>query len=120
MGVLHATADGTLRHVWNNEMERNVAALSVTPDADVATSLALDSDTNAALFADVSATILAYRLSADGVLTKDGQPVTINPPALPSPTLNEQLAGALAALPADQPITGGQLAEVIALLRGPQ
>jgi hypothetical protein len=39
---------------------------------------------------------------------------------LPPPSLNEQLAGALAALPADQPITGGQLAEVIALLRGPQ
>jgi hypothetical protein len=39
---------------------------------------------------------------------------------LPPPSLNEQLAGALAALPADQPITGVQLAEVIALLRGPQ
>ena len=35
----------------------------------------------------------------------------------PTPSLNDQLAAALAALPADTPITGAQLAGVIALLR---
>lgn len=36
------------------------------------------------------------------------------------PSLNEQLASALAALPQDTAITGAQLAPVIALLRGRQ
>lgn len=117
MGILHAAADGTLRHVWSNEMERNSAALGVTPDADVATSLALDSDTNVALFADVSADLFAYRLSGDGVLIKDGRPVTINPPVPPPPPAVDPAAigAALASLPDDQPLTKADLAPLLAL-----
>jgi hypothetical protein len=36
------------------------------------------------------------------------------------PSLNEQLANALASLPQDTAVTGAQLAQVIALLRGQQ
>jgi hypothetical protein len=36
------------------------------------------------------------------------------------PALNEQLANALASLPQDTAVTGAQLAQVIALLRGAQ
>jgi hypothetical protein len=117
MGILHAAADGTLRHVWTNKLEREHAALGVTPDVDATSTLTLDSDTNAALFADVSATILAYRLSADGGLTKDGQPVAINPPAPPPPPAVDPAAigAALASLPDDQPLTKADLAPLLAL-----
>ena len=56
----------------------------------------------------------AKTLGDDGVIT-----VTPPAPLPPAPApLNEQLAAALSQLPADTPITGSQLAQVIALLRG--
>ena len=84
---------------------------------DVAASLTVEAATNPALATALVAAPAAYRLT-NGTLTKDDAAVTIHPPAPATPTLGEQLAEALAQLPADQPVTGAQLAGVIALLRG--
>jgi len=114
MATLYPDADRTLLCALLSDAEE---AQYPDPPPGAGPPLRFDHDANPDLVADLRRSTDPYRLSADGVLTKDDEVVTIHPPAPPPPSLNEQLATALASLPQETPITGAQLASVIALLR---
>jgi hypothetical protein len=114
MATLYPAANGTLIRALLSDAEE---AQYPTPPPGAGTPLVFDHTTNAALVADLHTSTDAYRLSAEGVLTKDGVAMTINPPALPPPPAVDPAAigAALASLPDDQPLTKADLAPLLAL-----
>jgi hypothetical protein len=114
MATLYPDADHLLLRALLSDAEE---AQYPTPPPNAGAPLRFDHTTNPALVADLRRSTDAYRLSADGVLTKDGVVVTINPPTPAAPPAVDAAAigAALASLPADQPLTRADLAPLLAL-----
>jgi hypothetical protein len=112
---LYARADGTL--VASNDRINPGDPVTLIgpgfPEAPTvpAATLDVDTETNAALVADVVANAAAYRLAA-GVLTKNGAAVTINAPGR-AVRDREFAMEKLAELEADRDLTINQIGRVL-------
>ena len=111
MAALYAAADGTLARALLSAQEE---ALWPDPPPGAVGSLTFDPDSNPALVADLRRSTDAYRLQ-NGTLTKNGQPVTINPPGRGQQD-RLALSAIIAKLDADQALTAPEQRVVLRFL----
>jgi hypothetical protein len=106
---LTAHPDG---RVWKTEYSE-AGGVDLAPPRDF--ELDVDTDTNAALLDALDTDATPYAI-ADGVLIRDGEPVTINPPAPVPPIMAERVVAALLDLPE---LSAASKAKLVAALEGP-
>ena len=115
MATLYAHADTTLLAFLTDADARR----QPDPPPDTAASLVVDEATNGALIADLRRSTDAYRLAANGTLTKSGQPVTVNPPGRHYQD-RLSLAAIITKLDADQALSAPELRVVLRFLLAAQ